>query len=94
MRRSLRGCVGAGSERRSEDIPTLTPRENLALVTDVAQRPFSAEEALELLGMASTRSLCIAVVRWRADEMGATCFVRWFIVSRLNMPSVGWKFEY
>jgi putative ABC transport system ATP-binding protein len=32
-------------------IPTLTARENVALVTDLAERPFRAEEALELVGM-------------------------------------------
>ena len=33
-------------------VPTLTARENVALVTDLADRPFSPEEALELVGMA------------------------------------------
>ena len=33
-------------------VPTLTARENVALVTDLAHRPFSPEEALELVGMA------------------------------------------
>ena len=32
-------------------VPTLTARENVALVTDLAERPFSPEEALELVGM-------------------------------------------
>ena len=32
-------------------IPTLTARENVALVTDLAEHPFRAEEALELVGM-------------------------------------------
>ena len=32
-------------------VPTLTARENVALVTDLARRPFSPEEALELVGM-------------------------------------------
>ena len=32
-------------------VPTLTARENVALVTDLAHRPFSPVEALELVGM-------------------------------------------
>ena len=32
-------------------VPTLTARENVALVTDLVDRPFSPEEALELVGM-------------------------------------------
>ena len=32
-------------------VPTLTARENVALVTDVADRPFRPEEALDLVGM-------------------------------------------
>ena len=32
-------------------VPTLTARENVALVTDLADRPFSPDEALELVGM-------------------------------------------
>ena len=32
-------------------VPTLTARENVALVTDLADRPFRLEEALELVGM-------------------------------------------
>jgi putative ABC transport system ATP-binding protein len=33
-------------------VPTLTARENVALVTDLAVHPFRAEEVLELVGMA------------------------------------------
>ena len=33
-------------------VPTLTARENVALVTDLADRSFTPEEALELVGMA------------------------------------------
>jgi putative ABC transport system ATP-binding protein len=33
-------------------VPTLTARENVALVTDLAEHPFRAEEALALVGMA------------------------------------------
>jgi putative ABC transport system ATP-binding protein len=33
-------------------IPSLTARENVALVTDIARRPMPAEEALELVGLA------------------------------------------
>jgi len=33
-------------------VPTLTARENVALVTDLAEHPFRAEEALDLVGMA------------------------------------------
>lgn len=33
-------------------VPTLTARENVALVTDLVERSFSPEEALELVGMA------------------------------------------
>ena len=32
-------------------IPSLTARENVALVTDIAERPLPAEEALELVGL-------------------------------------------
>ena len=32
-------------------VPTLTARENVALVTDVAEHPFTAEEALALVGL-------------------------------------------
>jgi putative ABC transport system ATP-binding protein len=32
-------------------VPTLTARENVALVTDLADRPFTPEEALDLVGM-------------------------------------------
>jgi putative ABC transport system ATP-binding protein len=32
-------------------VPTLTARENVALVTDLADRPFSPEEALDLVGL-------------------------------------------
>ena len=32
-------------------IPSLTARENVALVTDIAERPMPAEEALELVGL-------------------------------------------
>ena len=32
-------------------VPTLTARENVALVTDLANRPFTPDEALELVGM-------------------------------------------
>jgi putative ABC transport system ATP-binding protein len=32
-------------------VPTLTARENVALVTDLADRPFRPEEALEMVGM-------------------------------------------
>lgn len=33
-------------------VPTLTARENVALVTDLAEHPFKPEEALELVGLA------------------------------------------
>lgn len=33
-------------------VPTLTARENVALVTDLAAHPFRAEDALDLVGMA------------------------------------------
>ena len=32
-------------------VPTLTARENVALVTDLASRPFTPEEALDLVGL-------------------------------------------
>jgi putative ABC transport system ATP-binding protein len=32
-------------------VPTLTARENVALVTDIARNPFTAEEALDLVGL-------------------------------------------
>ena len=32
-------------------VPTLTARENVALVTDLADRPFSPEQALDLVGL-------------------------------------------
>ncbi|HEU5261560.1 MAG TPA: ABC transporter ATP-binding protein [Gemmatimonadales bacterium] len=32
-------------------VPTLTARENVALVTDLSSRPFTPEEALDLVGM-------------------------------------------
>ena len=32
-------------------VPTLTARENVALVTEIADRPFSPEDVLELVGM-------------------------------------------
>src|SRR5512145_3244599 len=33
-------------------IPSLTARENVELVTEIAEAPMSAEEALELVGLA------------------------------------------
>jgi len=36
-------------------VPTLTAVENVALVTDIAKRPFTPAEALELVGMAGRR---------------------------------------
>ena len=32
-------------------VPTLTARENVALVTDISRHPYTAEEALDLVGM-------------------------------------------
>jgi putative ABC transport system ATP-binding protein len=36
-------------------VPSLTARENIALVTDLAQRPLSPDEALDLVGLSSRR---------------------------------------
>jgi putative ABC transport system ATP-binding protein len=36
-------------------VPSLTALENVALVTDLARRPLSAEEALDLVGLSSRR---------------------------------------
>ena len=37
-------------------IPSLTARENVALVTDISSAPMSAEEALELVGLGARRA--------------------------------------
>ena len=52
-------------------IPSLTARENVALITEIARDPMPPEEALELVGpVAAARSFPCAAFRWRAAASG------------------------